>query len=103
TFTFPGYNSCDSSPQPILNCVGNITQANIPSWAGLLDAEVQSVKSVWPTARVIVMGHSQGGLIAYTWWDTHPTSSVKGFSLDSPINGACLSGLLSSQTRPCET
>jgi hypothetical protein len=60
--------------------------------AATLDAEIASVHATWPTTHVVVVGHSEGGLVAETWWATTftPATSpeVTGiFSLDSPING----------------
>ena len=67
-----------------------------------LNAELVTIKRVWPDASIVVMGHSQGGLIAFEWWRRYwlkwGASSKAGydhthvsrlFSLDSPINGVC--------------
>lgn len=100
-FTFYGYTSCQSLP----GCGPTIQED-----ANLLDSEVRAASQVWPFSKIIVMGHSQGGLIAYEWWMCSQGSSLpegirnkvcqgletslppkfwRGFSLDSPINGAC--------------
>jgi hypothetical protein len=93
-FTYYGYALCQSTP----GCGPTVQQD-----ASLLAGEVNSAAAVWPTAKIIVMGHSQGGLVAFEWWacsqvhggdcrnvkSTLPSSFVHAFSLDSPINGAC--------------
>jgi hypothetical protein len=105
TFTFAKYNKCDSTPQPFIVCFGDRT-ANTLDWARELNTEVNHAAEFWPTSEIVVMGHSQGGLIAFTWWlcsqiiggychnlHTHlPQNFLQGFSLDSPINGACALG-----------
>ena len=60
-----------------------------------LQYEVSQVASAWPKVPIIIMGHSQGGLIAFDWWLAHGSDSVGKnvthlFSLDSPINGVCV-------------
>ena len=102
-FTFYGYSKSQSTP--------GICTPHCPSIhddAALLDSEVNAVASVWPRAEIVVIGHSQGGLIAYEWWicsqvtggicadpggDLHTTLPLyffRAFSLDSPINGVCV-------------
>lgn len=100
-FTFYGYSRCQSLP----GCGPTIQQD-----AALLDGEVSAAAHIWPSSRIVVMGHSQGGLIAYEWWlcshdrsalkalnsvckglqTSLPANFIRGFSLDSPINGACV-------------
>jgi hypothetical protein len=59
--------------------------------AGILDKEIKSIHQMWPQARILVVGHSNGGLIAQRWWLKFSTSDPLGvaqvFSLDSPVNG----------------
>ena len=100
-FSYYGYGGCQATP----GCPG---APLIPEDAKLLDGEVNDAASVWPTSKIVVMGHSQGGLIAFEWWacshnglpqsaakdcggvrTTLPPNFVAGFSLDSPITGAC--------------
>lgn len=87
TFQFSAYTWCDATPIP--RC-GSI--ARDVSW---LDKEVRSIHAIWPHARIVVIGHSQGGLIAFDWWINHGlggrTSVTNLFALDSPINGVCTS------------
>jgi len=97
-FTFYGYDGRQSTPGP-----GPDIQQDV----SLLDSEVSVASQVWPYSWIVVMGHSQGGLIAYEWWMC-AQGNIKGadkvcqgtttslpahfrgaFSLDSPINGAC--------------
>jgi hypothetical protein len=59
--------------------------------AKILDAEVQSVKCLWPNAAITIIGHSNGGLVVEQYWQNelpkHP-ANVKGvYSLDGVING----------------
>jgi len=60
--------------------------------ADQLDLEVGSVHRVWPTTPIIIIGHSNGGLVAETLFEKHAgtvsNDNVKYiFSVDSPING----------------
>jgi len=59
--------------------------------AGILNKEIKSIHQIWPQAKILVVGHSNGGLIAQRWWLKYGISSPLGvaqvFSLDSPING----------------
>ena len=57
---------------------------------------------MWPNTKILMVGHSNGGLIAEQWWLNHRRTSdmdgvVQVFSLDAPLNGVwrarqCLSG-----------
>ncbi len=67
--------------------------------AQVLDYELVSIRQQWPTAKLILIGHSEGGEVMKQWWRNwdghhgvpdHATSNwnVAGvYSLDSPING----------------
>jgi len=59
--------------------------------AGTLDAEITSIHEVWRNARIVVIGHSNGGLVSELWWIQQGSKDPKGvvqvFSLDSPLNG----------------
>jgi len=99
SFTYDAYNVCLSTP----GCGPSIQDD-----AKSLNTLVDTIAGIWPLSEIIVMGHSQGGLIASTWWACANASSVPDycnggkfqttvnnsvgavFSLDSPINGACL-------------
>jgi hypothetical protein len=85
TFVFPAYSVPDSTP--------GLGLFSINLEAAFLDREVKSITAIWPDALIEVLGHSQGGLIAFTWWHTYalPRYFDAGFSLDSPINGTCVS------------
>jgi len=96
-FTFDGYSQSQSIPGLSTSGIGPSIQDD----ARLLDSEVQDVHTTWPHSLIVVMGHSQGGLIAFEWWlcsrvrggicgdlQTAFTDNLVGaFSLDSPING----------------
>ena len=60
--------------------------------ADQLWAEVNSVHHLWPNTSIEIIGHSNGGLVAETFWEEHSNvvtaDSVKRiFAVDSPING----------------
>ena len=67
-----------------------------------LQAEIASIHSVFADVPIIVVGHSNGGLIAEQWWLTYgqhnPEGVIQVFALDSPLNGvaagaACATGV----------
>ncbi len=80
----------------------DVAASTIQGEVMILDNEIANVRMVWPTARIIVVGHSNGGLIAEQWWlnhrsDLHQVTQV--FALDSPLNGVarasqCLGAIL---------
>jgi hypothetical protein len=57
----------------------------------LMDREIKSIHKVWPNARIVVVGHSNGGLVAEQWWLKYgavdPSGVAQVFALDSPLNG----------------
>jgi hypothetical protein len=93
TFNFFSYdkvNVANSDPQ-----LGN---------PPVLDMEIASVHHVFPGVPIVLIGHSNGGLIAEQWWLKYGTSTACGnfgegipncgmngvthvFTLDSPVNG----------------
>ena len=64
--------------------------------AHTLDLEVLTIRRVWKDVPIVVVGHSQGGLVALDEWCCTTSSGLRLqrvshlFSLDSPINGACV-------------
>jgi hypothetical protein len=62
-----------------------------PDAAATMNKEITSIHAVWPNARIVVVGHSNGGLIAEQWWlrfgAKNPSGVTQVFSLDSPLNG----------------
>jgi Fibronectin type III domain len=102
-FVFNAYTRCNSSPS-LLGGIGcdqdpggspdptddALHSISIGDDEHTLAREVASVRAIWPHVRVIVMGHSQGGLIAFDAWRHGLLRDVAHlFSLDSPINGVC--------------
>ena len=58
-----------------------------------LARQISSLEAVWPDTRIVVLGHSWGGLIATQWWEQHHGAQADPhvtavFSLDGAINGA---------------
>lgn len=63
-FFYPGYSQCDSAQQPYKpEC-----SPDFKRYTTSLDQEVDFIAQIWPSARIVVMGHSQGGLIAFEWF-----------------------------------
>jgi len=109
-FDFPAYNACTSTPFPPGGGIGcangpaGSPEANGPSSESssigqdvqALVSEIKSVQQVWKDnpPPVVVLGHSQGGLIAFEAWKSGqlPSGVTHLFSLDSPINGVCPTG-----------
>jgi hypothetical protein len=98
-FNFPAYSWCDSTPPGVPG-----PPSSVPSCSGrqpiakdvsLLNAQITSIRAVWPTSTILIMGHSQGGLVAWSWWlkdgSAQPGLVSQVFTLDSPINGVCTS------------
>lgn len=73
-------------PDPIGN------QAPQGTAAYQLNEEVQSIQQMWPQTKIVIIGHSEGGLVAERYFMDYYSPSTapnvdKIFSLDSPING----------------
>jgi hypothetical protein len=80
SFTFPGYTAQDvATTDPI-----SIQPSN-------LENEIRSVHRALPNAKIFVVGHSNGGLIAEQWWWKFGRHNHEGvvqvISLDAPLNG----------------
>jgi len=80
SFTFPGYTPNDvATSSPI-----SIQPSN-------LENEIRSVHRSLPDAKIFVVGHSNGGLIAEQWWWRFGRHNHEGvvqvISLDAPLNG----------------
>ena len=82
TFSYKAY-----SPSDVANTLPSVA-------AKTLDKEISSIHNVWPQAKIIVVGHSNGGLVAQQWWLNYGSSSPEGvvqvFALDSPLNGVAI-------------
>jgi outer membrane protein assembly factor BamB len=79
TFTFNGYTGTDPGTTP-------------PNAAATtMNHEITSIHAVWPAARILVIGHSEGGLVSEGWWiqsgAANPSGVAQVFALDSPLNG----------------
>jgi virginiamycin B lyase len=98
-FKFNPYTRCNSTP--VLGGAGcnNLGTAHgfehptLNKDEATLRDEINQVQTVLPSSKVVVLGHSQGGLIA---WNCNcgyrNPGGVEGFSLDSPINGVEVNG-----------
>lgn len=80
-----------------------------PAAAALvLDYEIEAIRENWRKAQITVIGHSLGGVVAETWWDTFPNHARRSnhivgvYSLDSPINGFDMAGALSVLNVHCD-
>jgi len=86
TFRVPAYNSTD------------VANANPNVVANYLNSLISSIKRIFPRTNIVVVGHSNGGLIAEQWWLNH-RGVARGiqqvFSLDSPLNGLFDAGFCS--------
>ena len=84
TASSPVFHYQDYSPSDVANSLPN-------KEATVLNNEVKSIRQIWPLAKILIVGHSNGGLIAQRWWlkygAANPQGVVHVFSLDSPING----------------
>jgi probable HAF family extracellular repeat protein len=94
----------DTRGRPVFrsNAYGDLVPGyTLPDAASrMLDSQIRSIHTIWPRTRIVVVGHSQGGLVAETYSRKYSASAsgvVAVFSLDSPLNGvqntaACFSG-----------
>ena len=69
-------------------------------YSATLETELASIHSVWPESQIMIVAHSEGGLVAEQWWvydaeghwvTAHRPNDHDGVTsvttLDSPING----------------
>jgi hypothetical protein len=78
-------------PRPYSSC--DTHQSVLDDAVELGDA-ITSVRAVWPTSRIAVVGHSLGGFVAATWLATvesRPTTGIDlpdvAITVDSPLQG----------------
>ena len=80
SFTLTPYNADDVGAQD-----PTTTEPSI------LQKEIFSIHKVFQHTKIIVIGHSNGGLIAEQWWlqdgSVHPEGVIHVFALDAPVNG----------------
>jgi hypothetical protein len=100
-FSYNGTTLTGPPTSPTMNVVayggsapGNTPSETLPSVvAPLLATEVSQVHALWPNAHVVIVGHSEGGYVAETYFASSLFSAsqdpeVNGiFSLDAPLNG----------------
>jgi hypothetical protein len=75
----------------------------------VLQDELTSIHSVFQRVPIVVVGHSNGGLIAEQWWLSYGSHDAEGvvqvFALDSPLNGVaagnvCAAGVCTGAVGP---
>lgn len=70
-----------------------------------LQSEISSIHRIYPDTPIIVIGHSNGGLIAEQWWLRYRDAAANGvrhvFSLDSPVNGVADAGAVNLNPVHC--
>jgi hypothetical protein len=101
-FSYAGasLSGAPTAPNVSLNSYGpsDVAKTTPPEAAKILQAEIQSVLRVWPKTTITIVGHSEGGEVAYTWWQENIVQNSQSnlnqvpnvthvWSLDSPING----------------
>ncbi len=96
TFHFPGYSGSVAGLLPVGDSGVTTCPGGVAFWGEMLSSELSSIHQMWPTSKLVVIGHSQGGLIVTKAWQTgfalstSPTPvNIQAFTLDSPINGSC--------------
>jgi Fibronectin type III domain len=91
-FTFPGYTATD-------------VNTSDPTTSFNMENEIKSVHTALPDAKIFVVGHSNGGLVAEQWWwnfgQYHPEGVVQVISLDSPLNGIYDGAFCNNEKGPC--
>lgn len=101
------YDYPNRTPTFEVNPYSRYDPGNDPPMASVavLHNEIHSIHKYWPKSRIILFGHSLGGLIAQLWWSKHYRDwpdhyGVSGVaSLDSPISGVqngsfCVAGVV---------
>jgi hypothetical protein len=94
-FSYNGATMSGTASSPVFTAQSytkdDVANSPIRAEAGVLNTEIADISSVLPGAKIIIVGHSNGGLIAQQWWwlygQYNPLDVVHVFSLDSPING----------------
>jgi hypothetical protein len=77
----------------VTSYASNVPSTTLPQVAApRLAREVDQAHKLWPSARIVVAGHSEGGYVAEEYFRTsfnhgHDPEVTGIFSLDSPING----------------
>ncbi len=108
TFVFNAYTDCNSTPAPLCTKDNHLDPGGRPDPShqdydnavhsfsmsedqDRLKTEIDSIEKVWRNEPIVIIGHSQGGLIAFETWRQHmlPGAVHHLFALDSPINGVC--------------
>lgn len=115
-FSYNGVHLAGTAAHPIVTVAAypsTLPSTALPqAIAPAIASEVDQVHALWPAARVIVVGHSEGGYVAEQYFLNDFSSSRQAeiagiFSLDSPINGiqnqAEVASLLDSINLPAST
>jgi hypothetical protein len=95
-FSYKGVTVGGTRAQPkvtVRSYASNVSSTTLPQVAARpLAREVDQAHKLWPSARIVVAGHSEGGYVAEEYFRTsfnhgHDPEVTGIFSLDSPING----------------
>lgn len=95
-FSYGGSTLSGSAKHPLYRAVGfddNVPGAVLPSAEAdtYLRQLVSEAHGLWPGAPIVVIGHSEGGLVAEQLFERHAAAGLPGvariISLDSPIGG----------------
>jgi len=95
-FSYNGVTVGGTAARPkvtVTSYASNVPSTTLPQVAAPRVArEVDQAHKLWPSARIVVAGHSEGGYVAEEYFRTsfdhgHDPEVTGIFSLDSPING----------------
>lgn len=92
SFSLTPYSSNDvATSNPTMYAITSDDGTPARQEPAVLDAEIASIHKVFPRTPILVIAHSNGGLIAEQWWQNYAATNSEGvthvFSLDSPVNG----------------
>lgn len=82
-FTFTGYTQQKSRNQ------------DVGKDAELLAHEIDSINSTWPSSKIVLLGHSGGGLVVEQYWQNYQYQARNvqlAVSIEGPINGVARAG-----------
>jgi hypothetical protein len=122
-FSYAGCPTCTNTNGAQMGGTSSAPSFDVPAYTGDdvgatdptttgpadLQAEIASIHAIFTHVPIIVIGHSNGGLIAEQWWLNYgqgdPDGVIQVFALDSPLNGVgaagvCVTGLCGGAVGP---